>query len=134
MAYELQREPDHDIATRTGEFAMLIYSIGKNDLLPTLSSYNSVPVAVIAGMLLPRLAKRDKRLLAHDADEDEDAELARLRQAVREWRIDAARKGKPLRLPWMPFFLRNIWTGAMILFSLITFATFFITKVWQVCL
>ena len=29
MAYELGREPDHDIATRTGEFAMLIYSIGK---------------------------------------------------------------------------------------------------------
>ena len=28
MAYELGREPDHDIATRTGAFAMLIYSLG----------------------------------------------------------------------------------------------------------
>lgn len=28
MAYEHQKEPDPDVATRTGEFAMLIYSIG----------------------------------------------------------------------------------------------------------
>jgi hypothetical protein len=28
MAHELGEEPDRDIATRTGEFAMLIYSIG----------------------------------------------------------------------------------------------------------
>jgi len=28
MAYELDREPDGDLATRTGELAMLIYSIG----------------------------------------------------------------------------------------------------------
>lgn len=28
MAHELQREPDPDVATRTGEFAMLLYSIG----------------------------------------------------------------------------------------------------------
>ena len=28
MAYEQQTEPDKDVATRTGEFAMLIYSIG----------------------------------------------------------------------------------------------------------
>lgn len=28
MAYQLGREPDLEIATRTGEFAMLIYSIG----------------------------------------------------------------------------------------------------------
>ena len=42
------------------------------------------------------------------------------------------RKGKPLRLPIMPFLLRNIWMGAMLLFSLITASTFFITQVWQV--
>jgi len=42
-----------------------------------------------------------------------------------------ARQGKPLRLPIMPFLLRNIWTGAMLLFSLITASTFFITQVWQ---
>jgi len=115
MAYELQRDPDKDTATRMGEFAMLIYSI----------------VAVIAGATLPYLARRDKRLLAHEGDEDEDAEIARLRTTVREWRADAARRGRPLRLPFMPFFLRNIWTGAMLLFALITFSTFFITKVWQ---
>ena len=28
MALELDREPDADFATRTGEFAMLLYSIG----------------------------------------------------------------------------------------------------------
>jgi len=116
MAYELQTDPDKDTATRMGEFAMLIYSI----------------VAVVAGATLPRLARRDTRLLAHEGDdEDEDAELARLRMTVMEWRADAARKGQPLRLPWMPFFLRNIWSGAMILFAVITFSTFFITKVWQ---
>lgn len=32
----------------------------------------------------------------------------------------------------MPFFLRNIWTGALLLFTVITLSTFFITKVWQV--
>ena len=37
----------------------------------------------------------------------------------------------PLKLPFMPFFLRNIWTGAMLLFAFITLSTFFITKVWQ---
>ncbi|GBE79661.1 major facilitator superfamily domain-containing protein [Sparassis latifolia] len=115
MAYELQRDPDHDTATRTGEFAMLIYSI----------------VAVTAGATLPNLARRDTSLLAHEGDEDEDVEIARLRTTVREWRAEAARKGQPLQLPWMPFFLRNIWTAALILFALITFSTFFITKVWQ---
>lgn len=29
MAYENNAEPDKDVATRTGEFAMLLYSIGK---------------------------------------------------------------------------------------------------------
>ncbi len=30
MAYELQKEPNPETATRTGEFAMLIYSIGES--------------------------------------------------------------------------------------------------------
>ncbi|KIP07007.1 hypothetical protein PHLGIDRAFT_13479 [Phlebiopsis gigantea 11061_1 CR5-6] len=115
MAQELGREPDNDIATRTGEFAMAIYSV----------------VAVLAGVLLPRLTQRDTRLLAHDGDEDEDAEFARLRDTVQQWRAEAAQQGKPLKLPFMPFFLRNIWMGAMLLFSVITTSTFFITKVWQ---
>ncbi|KNZ81557.1 General alpha-glucoside permease [Termitomyces sp. J132] len=115
MAYELNREPDADYATRVGEFAMLLYSI----------------VGVITGFLLPHLASRDRRLLAHKEDVDEDAELARLQQTVREWRVEAARRGKPLRLPIMPFLLRNIWTGALLLFSILTFSTFFITTVVQ---
>jgi hypothetical protein len=28
MAYENQKEPDAELATRSGEFAMLLYSIG----------------------------------------------------------------------------------------------------------
>ncbi|KAI0081691.1 MFS general substrate transporter [Panus rudis PR-1116 ss-1] len=115
MAYEQQSDPDQDTATRMGELAMLLYSI----------------VAVVAGAVLPHLSERDTRLLAHETDVDADAEVSRLRILVRNWRAEAARKGKPLRLPFMPFFLRNIWTGAMLLFTLITFSTFFITKVWQ---
>ena len=37
----------------------------------------------------------------------------------------------PLRLPRMPFLLRNIWTGAMLLFTFLTLATFVVTRVWQ---
>jgi len=114
MAYELQKDPDHDTATRTGEFAMLIYSI----------------VAVVAGATLPYLARRDPRLLGPEG-EDEDEEISRLRVTVRHWRADAARKGKPLKLPMMPFLLRNIWSGAMVLFALITFSTFFVSTVAQ---
>ncbi|KAG6869304.1 hypothetical protein C0993_000057 [Termitomyces sp. T159_Od127] len=116
MAYELDREPDADYATRMGEFAMLLYSI----------------VGVFTGFLLPHLASRDRRLLAHKEDVDEDAELTRLQQTVREWRVEAARQGKPLRLPIMPFLLRNIWTGALFLFTVLTFSTFFITTVVQI--
>lgn len=86
----------------------------------------------MAGTLLPHLAQRDQRLLAHDGDEEEDAELIRLRDTVREWRADAARQGKPLKLPRMPFMLRNIWTAALVLFSVLTFSTFFIKTVVQV--
>ncbi|KAF8897661.1 major facilitator superfamily domain-containing protein [Infundibulicybe gibba] len=115
MAYENQKEPDHDVATRTGEFAMLIYSV----------------VGVAAGTLLPHLANRDRRLMAHKTDVDEDAEVTRLRNTVRQWRVEAARQGKPLRLPMMPFLLRNIWTGALLFFSFLTFSTFFISTVVQ---
>ncbi|PFH52834.1 hypothetical protein AMATHDRAFT_73959 [Amanita thiersii Skay4041] len=115
MAYELQREPDHDIATRTGEFALLLYSI----------------VGVIAGTILPHLATRDRRLMAHRGDINEDAEVTRLRNTVHEWRVEAARQGKPLRLPVMPFLLRNVWTGALLFFSLLMFSTLFIATVFQ---
>lgn len=114
MAQQYDKEPDNELATRTGALALLIHSI----------------VAIVAGIVLPHLARRDVRLLA-PSDEDEDAELARLRDTVRRWQVEAAHKGKPLRLPIMPFLLRNVWMGAMLLFSLITASTFFITQVWQ---
>ena len=89
-------------------------------------------VAVVAGTLLPSLARRDQRLLSqNDEYEEEDAEISRLRVTVREWRAEAARKGKPLKLPRMPFMLRNIWTAAMLLFTILTFATYFVTTVPQ---
>jgi len=65
-------------------------------------------------------------------DEDGDAEVSRLRDTVRQWRAEALRDGKPLRLPMMPFLLRNIWTGALLLFTVLTFSTLFISTVAQV--
>lgn len=41
MAYEMGTEPDPDVATRTGEFAMLIYSIGL--------SYQCLPNSILMG-------------------------------------------------------------------------------------
>jgi solute carrier family 45 protein 1/2/4 len=116
MAHEQGEEPDPDEATRTGEFAMLLYSI----------------VAVVSGTILPHLANRDRRLMAHQGDDNEDAELTRIHSTVREWRVEAARQGRPLRLPVMPFLLRNIWTMALLLFSFLTLSTFFISTVKQV--
>ncbi|KAF5344144.1 hypothetical protein D9758_008829 [Tetrapyrgos nigripes] len=110
IAQEEGKEPDADEATRRGEFAMLLYSI----------------VAVVAGTVLPHLASRDRRLQGHKNDIDEDAETSRLRDMVRRWRAEAAQKGKPLRLPMTPFLLRNIWTGALLFFSFLTFMTFFV--------
>jgi len=115
MAYELNREPNPELATRRGVFAMLIYSI----------------VGVVAGTVLPHLATRDRRLMGAKTDVDEDAEISRLRAMVRQWRIEAARQGKALHLPVTPFLLRNIWTGALLFFSLLTLSTFFITTVFQ---
>ena len=88
-------------------------------------------MGVVAGIILPHLANRDRRLMGHKSDVDGDAEIARLRDMVRQWRVDAARAGKPLKLPVMPFLLRNIWTGALLFFSFLTFMTFFISTVIQ---
>ncbi|KAJ7044476.1 hypothetical protein C8F04DRAFT_941814 [Mycena alexandri] len=115
MAHQIGKEPDPELATRTGELAMLIYSI----------------VAVVSGTVLPHLANRDRRLMAHQGDDDEDAELTRIKNTVRQWKAEAARHGRPLRLPVMPFLLRNIWTGALLLFTVLTMSTFFITTVVQ---
>ena len=70
--------------------------------------------------------------MAHKEDVNEDAEISRLRAIVQQWRAEAARKGMPLRLPITPFLLRNIWMAALILFTILTFSTFFISTVTQV--
>jgi solute carrier family 45 protein 1/2/4 len=62
-----------------------------------------IPVAIIAGTLLPYLAARDRRLLKpealHQDDQDDDEEIERIRTMVREWKAEAARHGRPLKLP-----------------------------------
>lgn len=120
MSEEQNRDPEKDEATRAGDRAMLIYSV----------------VAVIAGTILPFLASRDQRLLLPELPVDPanpeaaaDAELTRVRELVRQWRAEAARDGKPLKLPTMPFMLRNIWTGALVLYALAMMSTFFVKTV-----
>ncbi|GHJ86937.1 hypothetical protein NliqN6_3339 [Naganishia liquefaciens] len=124
MATELGHEPDTDEATRAGSLALLIYSC----------------VAIVAGTILPYLAARDHRLLKpesekndgdSDDEDEEDRELVRIQEMVREWKAEAAREGRPLRLPTMPFMLRNIWTSSQLLFGCLMFTTFFINRVWQ---
>lgn len=92
-----------------------------------------------AGTVLPYLAARDSRLLRQqlegdpeDDDVDEDEEVSRIRQLVRSWKAEAARMGKPLRLPAMPFMLRNIWTMGLLLFGILMTCTIFVRTVWQV--
>lgn len=109
MAYETGKEPDNELATRTGEFAMLLYSI----------------VAVLAGVILPWFARRDRRLLPVEGD-DEDAQIERFRGRLHLWRQEGI-----TRLPKMPWLLRDIWTAAMLLFTLLTFSTFWISTVKQ---
>nr|XP_019012384.1 solute carrier family 45, member 1/2/4 [Kwoniella pini CBS 10737]OCF51165.1 solute carrier family 45, member 1/2/4 [Kwoniella pini CBS 10737] len=128
MTHELGHDPDVDTATRAGSLALLIYSF----------------VAIIAGTLLPYLAARDRRLLkpvseklrdgdlsGEESDDEDDIEMERIREMVREWKAEAAREGRPLKLPTMPFMLRNIWTAGLLLFGLLMGSTFFIKKVWQ---
>ena len=82
-------EVDKDEASQAGSFAMLIYSV----------------VAVIAGTALPYLADRDRRLLAPELLEedeelsDEEREFKRIKELVGEWKAEAKRDSKPLRLP-----------------------------------
>src|SRR5258708_10078873 len=78
-------------------------------------------VAVAAGIVLPYLARRDVRLLALSDEENEDAELARLRDTVRQWRLEGVRQSKTLAFPLIPLFLRRICVGALVcLFLLYT--------------
>lgn len=99
MAQEMNHQPDPDRATRAGSLALLIYSF----------------VAIIAGTLLPYLAARDRRLLKpptektrgedeeEDEDDEHDAEMDRVRKMVQEWKAEAAREGRPLKLPTSEF-------------------------------
>lgn len=70
--------------------------------------------------------------MAHRGDDDEDAELTRLKNTVFQWKVEAAQKGKELRLPVKPFLLRNIWGGALLWFTVLTWSTFFVTTVAEV--
>lgn len=91
----------------------------------------SLSVAVIAGTVLPYLAERDRRLLAPDSngEEDEDdfveteqeQEFRKIKKMVEGWKLEAKLdpQNKPVRLPTMPFMLRNIWTSALVLFSVL---------------
>lgn len=110
MATEIGHEPDTDEATRAGSLALLIYSCSKHVhylfSLPDL--YPGIPVAIVAGTILPYLAARDHRLLKPESEKDdgdssdedeEDRELVRIQDMVREWKAEAAREGRPLRLP-----------------------------------
>lgn len=121
MAMEIDGEPSVADATRAGELALLCSSI----------------VSVVVGTVLPYLAQRDSRLLSNkieEDDEDEDEEISRIRAMVRSWKAEAARMGRPLHLPAMPFMLRNVWTGGLLLFGLLMMSTFFVTAVWQATL
>lgn len=93
---------------------------------------------MVVGTVLPYLAQRDSRLLsnkiADDDNEDEDEEISRIRAMVRSWKAEAARMGRPLHLPAMPFMLRNIWTGGLLLFGLLMMSTFVVKTVWQATL
>jgi len=111
MAREKNGEPDAEYATRMGALSMLFNSI----------------VAVMAGALLPYLSRRDTRLLRVQ-DEDEEEEAARLRGLIYKWRAEAAKKGKKMRLPTLPLLYRTIWIGALVLFTILTMSTFFITS------
>ncbi|KAJ3564038.1 hypothetical protein NP233_g8556 [Leucocoprinus birnbaumii] len=115
MAAEIGQEPDHELATRRGNFAMSLYSV----------------VGVITGTVLPHLVYSDRRLQRLKTDVDEDAEPSWLRETFRQWKADAARQGKPLRLPTAPILMRNIWSGAMFLFAFLMFSTFFVKTVTQ---
>lgn len=92
-------------------------------------------MAIVAGTVLPYLNQLDQRLLANEApiedEDDDDEEMTRVRELLRQWKAEAAREGKPLKLPTMPFMLRNIWTASLALFALVMLSTFWITTVWQ---
>lgn len=117
MAKEKNGEPDSEYATRVGALSMLLNSV----------------VAAMAGALLPYLSRRDKRLLRVQ-DEDEEEETIRLRNLIHEWRVEATKKGKKMRLPTLPVLYRTIWIGALLLFTFLTTMTFLVKSTLGVCI
>lgn len=120
MAKEVHHKPDIDRATRAGSLALLIYSFGTccvfvyHHPLPTPLKKKKKTVAIIAGTLLPYLAARDRRLLKptseklrdgeieienEDEEDEEHVEMERIREMVQQWKAEAAREGRPLKLP-----------------------------------
>lgn len=85
-------------------------------------------MAVIAGVVLPYLARRDPRLLPEEGD-DEQAHIQRLRHNLHQWREEALASGKSVQLPRRPLLLRDIWTGAMVFFTVLMFSSFSISTV-----
>lgn len=131
MAYQLGQEPDIELATRTGEFAMLLYSIGMFlYALFMLQFGQTAPpiVAVIAGVGLPYLSRRDPSLLPEEGD-DEQTHIQRLRLTLHQWREEALASGKSVRFPRRPILLRDIWMGAMVLFTILMLSSFWISTV-----
>lgn len=85
-------------------------------------------MAVIAGALLPSLARRDPRLLPQEGD-DEQMHVQRLRLNLHQWREEALVAGKSLRFPRRPLLLRDIWMAAMVLFTVLMLSSFWISTV-----
>ena len=121
MRNELGHAPDIDEATRAGSLALLIYSFGTFHVI-LFKCQADHAVAIIAGTLLPYLAARDRRLLKptdhktasqvdeDDSDEEEDVEMDKIREMVREWKAEAARHGRPLKLPTSESSWQLLWT------------------------
>lgn len=92
------------------------YSFKKIDprFVPNWPHLTETTVAIIAGTLLPYLAARDRRLLKptseklrdgeieienEDEEDEEHVEMERIREMVQQWKAEAAREGRPLKLP-----------------------------------
>lgn len=85
-------------------------------------------MAVVAGVVLPNLARRDPSLLPEEGD-DEQAHIQRLRLNLHIWREEALASGKSVQFPRRPILLREIWMGAMLLFSILMFSSFWISTI-----
>jgi hypothetical protein len=64
MAYEHNKEPDKDVATRAGEFAMLIYSIGESYLELAYSCVNMTFISGRCGWIFAASLSQARSALA----------------------------------------------------------------------